>query len=180
MKGIKYIIAFLTLSSGYFLTKAQSVDTQDASRITELLALQPTETSQDLEVAMQLMERFTTTDITTLLAGLVPAGGDNAAIEYVTNSYSFHVVLAGKEKQRATFIAGAIDALTTLENKDNKGFIIQLLQQAGDETAVAPLSSYLHDSYLCEKAARALARIGTDGAGKALTAALPQRVVHLG
>src|SRR5690606_23295167 len=72
------------------------------------------------------------------------------------------------------FVQGAISALEALDDKDNKGFVIQLLQNAGDNAAVEALGGYLTDSYLSEKASRALARIGTEAAGGALLAALPQ------
>src|SRR3546814_3788926 len=81
-----------------------------------------------------------------LLSQLTPPGqGDNAGIEYASNSYSYHVLLPGKDRQRATFIQGAVAALAALEDKDNKGFVIQLLQNAGDDAAVEALSGYLTD-----------------------------------
>ena len=154
-----------------------SAQQQDArtttTKIADLLAQQPADNAVRLEEAMGQLERFTTTDIATLLKGLMPPGeGNNAGIEYAANTYSYHVLLPGKESQRATFIQGAIEALAALDNPDNKGFVIQLLQNAGDDTAVDALSPYLTDAYLSEKAARALSRIGTDRAGSALQQAL--------
>lgn len=173
IRSIVALFALLILQAPLF---AQQGDTRTTTtKIADLLALQPSETSQRLNDAMEQLERFSATDITALLSQLTPPGqGDDAGVEYASNSYSYHVLLPGKERQRATFIQGALAALSALENKDNKGFVIQLLQNAADDTAVEGLSGYLTDVYLSEKAARALARIGTAKAGDALLAALPQ------
>ena len=143
------------------------------TKIADLLAQQPAETAARLREAMSQMERFTASDIAALLRQLTPPGeGDNAGIEYAANSYSYQVMLAGKTTQRSTFIQGAVEALNALTDKDNKGFVIQLLQNAGDDAAVDALSPYLMDEYLSEKAARALSRIGSERAGAALQQAL--------
>ncbi|MGV3762423.1 family 16 glycoside hydrolase [Parapedobacter sp.] len=173
---IRSIVALLALFILQAPLYAQQGDTRTTTtKIADILALQPSETSQRLNDAMGQLERFTASDISALLSQLTPPGqGDNAGIEYATNSYSYHVLLPGKNQQRTTFIQGAAAALATLDNKDNKGFVIQLLQNAGDDTAVDALSGYLTDTYLSEKAARALARIATEAAGTALLKALPQ------
>ncbi|MEC3879913.1 family 16 glycoside hydrolase [Parapedobacter sp. 10938] len=173
---IRSIVALLALFILQAPVYAQQGDTRTTTtKIADILALQPSETPQRLNDAMGQLERFTAADISALLSQLTPPGqGDNAGIEYATNSYSYHVLLPGKNQQRATFIQGATAALAALDNKDNKGFVIQLLQNAGDDTAVDALSGYLTDDYLSEKAARALARIGTETAGTALLKALPQ------
>lgn len=171
---MRLIFAFLTLFIWQASAIAQQGDTRTATtKVADLLALQPAETPERFAEAMSQLERFTASDITVLLTGLVPPGkGNNTAIEYAANSYSFHVLAPGKERYRATFIQGAIDALQLVTDKDNRGFIIQLLQQAGDDTAVDALTPYLLDGYLSEKASRALSRIGTLVAGKRLLEAL--------
>lgn len=171
---MRSIVALLILLILQAPTYAQQGDTRTTTtKIADLLALQPSETSQRLADAMEQLERFTVADITALLSQLVPPGeGNNAGIEYAANSYSYHVSLPGKNRRRTTFIEGAINALAALENKDSKGFVIQLLQNAGDDDVVEAISGYLTDAYLSEKAARALARIGTETAGNALLAAL--------
>lgn len=173
---IRSIVALLALIILQTPMHAQPGDTRTTTtKIADLLALQPSQTAQRLSDAMEQLERFTADDIAALLSQLTPQGeGDNAGIEYASNSYSYHVLLTGKEQQRATFIQGAVAALAELDDNDNKGFVIQLLQNAGDDTAVEALSGYLTDTYLSEKAARALARIGTDAAGSALLKALSQ------
>lgn len=170
----KIIYALLALFIHQVPVSAQHTDVRTTTtKIADLLAQQPSETSVRFREAMGQMERFTASDIAALLKQLVPPGtGDNAGIEYAVNSYSYHVLLPGKTGQRATFLQGAVEALKALDNKDNKGFVIQLLQNAGDDSAVDALSPYLTDEYLSEKAARALSRIGTARAGAALQKAL--------
>lgn len=165
------LLMFVTLQQTVY---AQQVDTRTTTtKIADLLALQPAETAERFSEAMTQLERFSDADITALFAKLVPQGqGDNAGIEYTTNSYSYHVLIPGKQTQRTAFVKGAVAALGKLHDKHNQGYVIQLLQNAGDDTAVDALSSYLTDELLSEKSARALARIGTDKAGQALLAAL--------
>src|SRR5690606_35138843 len=125
------------------------------------------------ERAMKQIEAFSPSDIAALLLQLQPPGeGNDAKVEYATNSYSYYVMQPGKAAQRTNFVNGVLMALEKATDKDVKGYLIQLLQTSADDTAVAVLSDYLGDEYLNEKAARALARIGTDQAGTALLAAL--------
>lgn len=172
IRTIVALIALITLQAPVYAQQGDNRTT--ATKIADILALQPSETRQRLHDAMEQLERFTASDMTKLLSQLTPPGqGDNAGIEYAANSYSYHVLSPGKDAQRANFIQGAIAALNALGDKDNIGFVIQLLQNAGDNTAVEALRGYLTDAYLSEKASRALAQIGTEAAGGALLAALP-------
>ncbi|SKB89177.1 HEAT repeat [Parapedobacter luteus] len=170
---IKSIYPFFVLLILQLPVYAQLDNTPADQKIAALLAKQPAETTDALNEAMAQLERFSESDISALLRQLTPPGkGDNAGVEYAANSYSYHVLTAGKAAQRVTFIKGALAALNAITDNDNKGFVIQLLQNAGDDTAVEALKRYLNDDYLNEKAARALARIGTESAGAALVAAL--------
>lgn len=169
----KTLYALLILAGVGLSASAQQDTRTSATKVADLLAVQPAETTQQFVDAMAQLERFNSADIATLLNQLVPQGtGDNAGVEYATNSYSFHVLQPGKEAQRATFVAGALTALENATDKHNKGYIIQLLQNAGKDDAVPALSGYLVEPYLGEKAARALGRIGTEAAGGALLASL--------
>lgn len=172
----KLIYALLALFILQLPVCAQQGDMRTTTtKIADLLALQPSETPQRLQDAMGQLERFSASEIATLLGKLTPPGeGGDAGIEYASNSYSYHVLLPGKTNQRSTFIKGALTALSELADKDSKGFVIQLLQNVGDDTVVDAVGKYLKDEYLSEKAARAMARIGTEAAGKALREALPE------
>ncbi|WP_353137963.1 DUF1080 domain-containing protein [Pseudopedobacter sp.] len=138
------------------------------TKIADLLP-QPSANEQKLNEVMKQLDIFQATDITVFLSQLMPPGkGDNSRIEYATNSYAFYVLQAGKENQRVKFVQGLIGALKEIKDRDNKGYIISLLQKAGKDDAVSALIPYLKDEYLAEKAARALATIGSEAASKAL------------
>src|SRR5690606_37740009 len=134
---------------------------------------------QKLNEAMKQMDGFQASEFTALLKTLSPQGkGENARIEYSTNSYAFYVMQPGIESQRAKYVQGLIAALSEVADKDNKGYVISLLQQAGQDDAIAALSPYLTDVYLSEKASRALASNGSDAASQALVNALPSAKGH--
>lgn len=143
------------------------------TKIADLLATQPAQNADKLSSAMMQLEGFTAEDISNLLLQLKPQGGDNAKIEYATNSYAYYVMQSGKEAQRAKFVQGVLQALTKLTDKDNKGYALNLLINAGKDDAVPALAGYLQDDYLGDRAARTLARIKSQPAGKALADALP-------
>ena len=63
-------------------------------------------------------------------------------------------------------------ALAAEADPEVKAFLIQKLQQVGEEEAVEPLAGYLSDARLCDPAARALVSIGTRNAQAALVKAL--------
>jgi len=143
-----------------------------ATKIADVLAQQPAEENDKFTAAMKELENFTADDIVELVTKLQPQGGANAKIEYATNSYAFYVTQAGMEAKRAVYAKGLIGALDKLTDKDNKGYVIKLLQQVGKDEAVSPLSKYLNDDYLVGKASRALVAIHTDQAKSVLVQAL--------
>ncbi|WP_028296539.1 DUF1080 domain-containing protein [Olivibacter sitiensis] len=156
-------------------TMAQQDDKRTSTtKIADLLATQPSENASKLNAAFGQLDGFTSSDISALLLQLKPQGGDNAKIEYATNSYSYYVMQPGNEALRAKFVQGALDALNKLSDKDNKGFVLNLLANAAKDDAISVISVYLQDRYLADRAARALANIGTSEADVALTTALPK------
>src|SRR5690606_10200288 len=173
MKNYIYasILAFMLANPPAF---AQQDDRRTATtKIADLLATQPAQNADKLNAAMAQLDLFTAEDISALLLSLKPQGGDNAKIEYATNSYSYFVMQNGKEPMRSKFVQGALDALGKMQDKNNKGYVLNLLTNAGKDDAVSAVSTYLQDEYLGDRAARTLARIRSDEAGKALVAALP-------
>ncbi|SEM15989.1 HEAT repeat [bacterium A37T11] len=175
MKKIWYTAcAFLLLCGQHVMLLAQTdANRTESTKIADLLALQPSVTIQKQDDAMKQLDGFTANNIAGLLAGLVPPGGDNSKIEYAANSYSYYVLKAGNEAQRTKFVQGCIQAVGRITDKDEKAFVISLLQNAGKDDAVPALATLLTDSYLGEKAASALAAIQTPVAAAALLKALP-------
>ncbi len=150
----------------------QPANRTSATKIADVLAQQPAEEINKFTAAMKELQNFTAEDVANLLAGLKPQGGNNAATEYAANSYSFYVMQPGMETQREAFSKGLILALDRLQDKDNKGFVLQLMRQASKNEAIDALIPYLKDEYLVDKAAMALNGIRTPEAAQALSNAL--------
>lgn len=171
MKKIFQLIAFLFVASSAFAQMSPNRTTE--TKIADLLALQPAEDqSAYLEAMAELENNFSSEDVSALLSTITPPGGKNAKLEYVTNSYSYYVIQDGKEQARAVYENGLLDALNKVSDLDNKGYIIQLLQNCGKEGSIDAISTYLSDEYMAEKAARAISRIGGEKAYDALLTGL--------
>ena len=150
----------------------QPANRTSATKIADVLAQQPTDEINKFTAAMQELQNFTAEDIANLVLNLKPQGGDNAATEYALNSYSFYVMQPSMDAQREVFSKGLILALERLQDKDSKGFVLQLMKQASKNEAVEAIIPYLKDEYLLDKAALALNGIGTQEAAHALSDAL--------
>ncbi|PRD48651.1 DUF1080 domain-containing protein [Sphingobacterium haloxyli] len=150
----------------------QPANRTSATKIADVLAQQPAEEINKFTAAMKELQNFTAEDIANLLTGLKPQGENNAATEYAANSYSFYIMQPGMETRREVFSKGLILALDRLQDKDNKGFVLQLMRQASKNEAIDVLVPYLKDEYLVDKAAMALNGIRTLEAAQALSNAL--------
>ena len=85
---------------------AQQNDQRTATtKVADVLALQPAFNEQKLSEAMAQLDGFSAADFSALIKQLIPEGkGDDSKVEYASNSYSFYVMLPGKENQRANFV----------------------------------------------------------------------------
>src|SRR5690606_35267259 len=167
---------FNTITALLFIQVAaygqQPTSRTTATKIADVLAQQPAEEQSKFLVAMQELEGFTAQDVAGLLARLEPQGGDNASIEYATNSYAFYVMQPNRDSQRTTYVQGLLTALDQLEDKDNKAYVLELLKFCAKDDAVDVVAAYLTDDYLVEKAARVLNAIASPAAASALNSAL--------
>ncbi len=164
-------LALAALTLWFLQTPAQAQNDQQrstATKIADVLAMVPARDEIKLNDVFKQLESFSPQDITALFLQLKPPGGDNARIEYASNSYAYYVMLPGKESQREKFVQGAVAALQQLQDRDNKGYVINMLINAGKDDAVPALKPFLTDDYLADRAAKTLARIGTETAGAAL------------
>ena len=98
---IKPIYALLALFIVQLSAYAQQDDARTTTtKIADLLAQQPSETTERFEYAMTQLSGFTASEISSLLQQLTPPGeGDNAGIEYATNSYSYYVLYCCRAKK---------------------------------------------------------------------------------
>ncbi|WKK59769.1 DUF1080 domain-containing protein [Sphingobacterium sp. BN32] len=167
---------FNTITALLFIQVAayaqQPANRTSATKIADVLAQQPAEEQSKFISAMKELEGFTAEDVSKLLLGLKPQGGNNAPIEYATNSYAFYVMQPGFENQRATYVQGLLSALDNLQDANNKGYVLELLKFCAKNDAIAKVAPYLSDEYLAEKAARVLNAIRTPEAAAALNTAL--------
>jgi HEAT repeat protein len=104
-----------------------------------------------------------------------PGQGSNAQAEYALSALSHYVTEAGREPLRLTAANAYTEALNAVGERETKAFIIRQLQTVGKDESVDALAQYLNEETLSAPAARALAAIRTEKAGKALQAALLRR-----
>ena len=149
-----------------------------ATKIADVLAQQPAEEQSKFLLAMKELENFTPEDVAALLVTLKPQGGPNATVEYATNSYAFYVMQPGKDAAREKYANGLLLALDQIKDKDNKGYVLELLKFCANNEAVAKVSTFLTDDYLAEKAARVLSAIDTKESSDALNKALTGNVTE--
>lgn len=143
-----------------------------ATKIADVLAQQPAAEQSKFLAAMKELEGFNSEDVVALLQGLKPQGGNNASIEYATNSYAFYVMQPGKDALRDKYAKGLLGALDNLKDQNNKAFVFELLKFCAKNESVDKVATYLNDTYLAEKAARVLSAIHTPEAAVALNKAL--------
>lgn len=105
-----------------------------------------------------------------------PGQGSNAAVEYALNSLSYYVMEKGRDNARLTTANAYIKALSMINERETKAFIIRQLQTVGKDESVDVLGRLLNLEDLSGPASRALAAIGTEKATQALQASLLRRM----
>ncbi|MDR3217449.1 MAG: DUF1080 domain-containing protein [Dysgonamonadaceae bacterium] len=101
-----------------------------------------------------------------------PGKGSNTKVEYALSGISHFVSGKGNENLRSNISDAYVKALKTVDIPEIKAFVISQLQIVGKDEAVDALAPLLSQENLSSPAARALAAIGTEKAGKALQSAL--------
>lgn len=98
------------------------------------------------------------------LIGLLPDGdttGDHKP-RYALNGLCAYVIRPGKEQARAAVIAALVEQVNGSRPKTVRAFLVRMVQQCGDASAVAALVPLLADEELCDPAAQALVCLGGD------------------
>lgn len=171
----KLIIIFLAVCTLGSISNAQVKKDERTltTKIADLLAQMPASNIKNLDQAMEEAALLGEKGLADLVSQLVPPGkGDNSRIEYAAAGFSAYASKPGRENLRQMAVKAYCEALSKIQDKDNKAFIISQLQVVGNDAAVSCLQSYLSDERLADPAARALASIGTASAGSALLNAL--------
>ena len=170
-------IFFTLLAIGMFVSAIGQANKDQrtlTTKIADLLAQMPAKDSVALNSAMQQVAAMGEKGLVNIAAMLVPAGkGDNTQAEYAINGFSYYVTQPGRERWRRMSEHALCQALTKVEDKINKAFIISQLQIVGQsDDAVMALKSYLSDEQLCDPSARALIKINSATAKNTLLKAL--------
>ncbi|HEU4551557.1 MAG TPA: family 16 glycoside hydrolase [Chitinophaga sp.] len=144
-----------------------------ATRIADALAQLPAKNGERLNAVMAEITAMGEKGLAEMAGRLVPEGqGDNTRLEYALAGYAHYVTQPGQEAQRAAAARAFSHALESVRDKENKAFLIKLLQITGGKEAVPALQAYLADERLCDPAARALLETGAGTARQALLTAL--------
>ncbi|MEO6963846.1 MAG: DUF1080 domain-containing protein, partial [Puia sp.] len=172
----KCLFALLTLCLLHTIpARAQTDQRTLNTKIADLLARIPAQNAEQNDKSMQVIADLGAPGLekmATMLAA--PGKGDNTALQYALAGFSYY---AAKPKNGAlkTWSANAyVKALKEVADKENKAFIIRQLEIVGNDQAVPALIPYLSDERLCDPAARALVRINTTTAKKALLDTAPK------
>lgn len=104
-----------------------------------------------------------------------PGKGSNAQVDYALSGLTHYVMAKGNESARLVTANAYLKALDKVSERETKAFIIRQLQLLGQEECIEALAGYLNDESLSGPAARALASINSENAGKVLVASLMRR-----
>lgn len=143
------------------------------TKIDGLLAKLPSKDAKELDATMNEIAGLGESGLADMVAKLAaPGKGDNTGLEYAIGGFSYYVMQKGKEDWRQMAAKAYCQALEKTSDKENKAFIIKQLQNVAKDETVACLQAYLQDERLCDPAARALIKVNSAQANKALLTAL--------
>ena len=173
--NMKYILPVMALMICSITMQAQAPGDlrTTTTKIADLLARMPAQDKKSLNIAMESIAAIGEDGLTTLTGMLAaPNKGDNTKLEYAIANYSYYTTSKGNEALRKRAVQSYLTALANKADKETKAFIIRQLEITGTDDAVVALQAYLQDERLVDPAARALVKIHTTAAGKALADAL--------
>lgn len=166
---MKYTIHLLL---GLWLSSTAVMAQVDA-RITNLLRQFPSQNAKQQQKNIDDIAALGKTGIATLASQLSsPDKAEHAKVQYAVGGFTYYVTQAGKDEWRRMAAEAYAEALPRVSDKNNQAFLIFQLQQVGKDEVVGTLANYLTDAQLSGPAARALGKIGTAQATKALNQAL--------
>ncbi|WP_153798513.1 DUF1080 domain-containing protein [Foetidibacter luteolus] len=165
----KYLSLLTVACCATILLQAQADQRTTTTKIADLLARVPATNNQQLAANNEAMATLGTEGLETLLLSLkAPGQGDNTRVEYAVKSFSYYTVQTGKDALKKQAATAYCNALNKTNDKVTKAFIISQLQVVATDANISCLVTYLADEELADPAARALAKIHSPAAGKAL------------
>ncbi|MBI3920704.1 MAG: DUF1080 domain-containing protein [Armatimonadetes bacterium] len=164
---------YLTLITLAVLRMATPLKAQP-SQVSDLVAKMPAESiATGQEFAGEII-KLGPGAVREIIKMIVPPGaGDDSKARFTLNGLANYVTRPGAKKERMMFSTVVVESLETSEDPQVKTFLINVLQLAGKEEAVNPLSKLLDDPELSEPAVQALVAIRTKRVVPALMKALP-------
>ena len=168
-------LLFFILLSQHGISQERAIDDERTlkTKIADLLNEMPANNIEEKDALMEDMIALGKEGILGFTQLLTPPeeGGD-ASVRYALGSITMYVTRQ-EAAQHREMVSKAF--LTALEKEDNtaiKRFLIEQVENVGGNEAVQALANYLDHPELCNRAAMALAEIGTPQAEKALGRAL--------
>jgi HEAT repeat protein len=175
MKKIFLTLAGALLLSGWMMAQTPANRTV-STIVADALAQLPADNLKDYNDLMQDLAGTGEEGILALAKQMnAPGKGSNATVEYALSGIAHYAATKGDETLRAAVSNACVKALGAATDRETKAFLVALLQVAGKDEAVDALAPLLGLEELSDPAARALASIGTEKAGKALRSALLRR-----
>ncbi|MDR0713046.1 MAG: DUF1080 domain-containing protein [Bacteroidales bacterium] len=161
----KTIVSLLVMVGLWTVTFAQTDQRSRETKIADLVMQLPASNTADFNRLMAELYRLN--DPVSYLAPLLAdPGGDDARIRYAISGL---VKYAGREKSLQAPLAQSLcTAVAKASSDEKRDFLFIQLQYVAGEESVETAAGYLHNTRLCDAAARVLVRIGSDAAGKAL------------
>jgi len=167
------LIAAVVLQFNGFAQDKTTDQRTVTTRIADLLAQLPARDTKQFNGNMEEISQLGVEGYATLISGLTaPGKGNNALIEYVASGFSGYVSQPGKQAWKKMSETAYLKALDRLTDKQNKSFIISQLELTGSDAAVGVLSQYLADADLADPASRALVKVNSISARRALLSGL--------
>jgi HEAT repeat protein len=166
-KTIYALLACCMLNTGVMAQLDKNRTT--STRIADLLAQLPADNAAQLKKSMYELAELGKPGLVQIASMLVaPGKGDDAKAQFALGGFTYYSAQAGKENWRKMAAEAYVEALSKVEAPESKQFLIYQLQTVGKDEAVPVLATYLSDEKLSGPAARTLARIRSEAAGKAL------------
>jgi len=172
MKRQIQVFALMLLPLLHFAQQSSDRRTLN-TKIADVLAKFPAADRQAYDLNVQQLQSLGPEGLQQMVGMLnEPGKADNTALEYAISAFSASA-MAGNQKDRNAAIGVYCAALGKTADDVNTAFIISQLQLTGNDDALNCLQPFLNKEKLAGPAARAIAQIGSEAAGKILLAALP-------
>jgi HEAT repeat protein len=166
----KFIISLCVAAGLVTASFAQTDQRTRETKIADIVMRLPAGNTAEFNRLMG--ELYQLDDVIAYLAPLLAdPGGDDAQIRYAISGLAWYA--SRTESLKASLEKGLCAAIPKAASDEIRDFLFIQLQYVAGDGSVETAAAYLGNPRLCDAAARVLVRIGSDAAGKALLAALP-------